>query len=194
MRRWQGAALAAVAAFLWSGAAIAQEATGEEMAQPEAVTPVAASPAKGVAKDPNVGSVTSLPLPRFVSLKSGEGNARRGPGLTHRIDWVFTRPGMPLQITAEFEHWRRVEDNEGLGGWVNYALLSGTRTALVTEDMAEFHNLPEDAAPVVLQAEWGVVAKILNCELEWCRLSTDSGRGWVRKSAIWGVEPDEIIE
>ena len=50
---------------------------------------------------PGFGCVTNLPLPRFVSLKGDEGNARRGPGLTHRIDWVFTRPGMPLMITAK---------------------------------------------------------------------------------------------
>ena len=42
------------------------------------------------------GPVTNLPLPRFVTLKAGEANVRRGPSLTHRIDWVFTAKGMPL--------------------------------------------------------------------------------------------------
>ena len=145
-------------------------------------------------RDPNVGSVTSLPLPRYVSLKTNEGNARRGPGLTHRIDWVFTRAGMPLRITAEFENWRRIEDSEGAGGWIHYTLLSGVRTALVTQDMAEFRTLPDPAAPVSFQAEWGVIGRILECEPDWCRLSTDGERGWVQKSAIWGVDPGEIIE
>ena len=54
------------------------------------------------------------------------------PGLTHRVDWVFTRAGMPLKITAEYENWRRVEDFEGAGGWVHYSLLSGVRTVMVT--------------------------------------------------------------
>ena len=48
------------------------------------------------------GPVTNLPLPRYVSMKAAEGNVRRGPSLTHRIDWVFKRRGMPLQITAEY--------------------------------------------------------------------------------------------
>ena len=56
------------------------------------------------------GPVTGLPLPRYVSLKASEANVRRGPSLTHRIDWVFKRRDMPLRITAEFGHWRRVED------------------------------------------------------------------------------------
>lgn len=143
---------------------------------------------------PDVGCVTNLPLPRFVSLKGSEGNARRGPGLTHRIDWVFTRAGMPLMITAEYENWRRVEDSEGAGGWVHYALLSGARTVLVTLDMAEFHHAPDDASTVVAQAEMGVIGRILECNTDWCRIALDGQRGWVRKTSIWGVKADEIIE
>ena len=57
--------------------------------------------------------VTNLPLPRYVSMKAAEGNVRRGPSLTHRIDWVFKRRGMPLQITAEYGNWRKVQDRDG---------------------------------------------------------------------------------
>ena len=143
---------------------------------------------------PDVGCVTNLPLPRFVSLKGSEGNARRGPGLTHRIDWIFTRAGMPLRITAEYENWRRVEDSEGAGGWVHYSLLSGVRTALVTLDMAELRGDPKTDAPVVAQAELGVVGRVLECGPAWCRLSLEGTRAWVQKSALWGVAADEIIE
>ena len=69
------------------------------------------------------GSVTNLPIPRFVSIKSDECNVRRGPSLSHKIDWVFTRKGMPVEITAEYGHWRRVRDRDGVGGWVHYSLL-----------------------------------------------------------------------
>jgi SH3-like domain-containing protein len=152
-----------------------------------------AKPAKPP-RDPNRGAVTNLPLPRYVSLKSDEGNARRGPGRTHRIDWVFNRAGMPLKITAEHEHWRRIEDMDGAGGWVHYSLLSGVRTALVTQDLAELRSKPDDRATVVLQAELGVIARLLECRGEWCRLGTAEGKGWVRKTALWGVEPDEVLE
>jgi SH3-like domain-containing protein len=143
---------------------------------------------------PDVGCVTNLPLPRFVSLKGSEGNARRGPGLTHRIDWVFTRAGMPLRITAEYENWRRVEDSEGAGGWVHYSLLSGVRTVLVTLDMAELRDAPDTSATVVAQAELGVVGRILECNLDWCRVSLEGTRGWVAKTSLWGVKADEVIE
>ena len=61
------------------------------------------------------GQVTNLPMPRFVSLKAAEGNVRRGPSLSHRIDWVFTKRNMPLEIVGEYGHWRRVQDREGAG-------------------------------------------------------------------------------
>ena len=69
-----------------------------------------------------VGSVTHLPVPRFVSMKASEGNVRRGPSLSHRIDWVYKRRDMPLRITAEHGHWRRVEDRDGMGGWVIFCV------------------------------------------------------------------------
>lgn len=158
--------------------------------------PVAAAPVvrDEPARDPNRGAVTNLPLPRFVTLKTSEGNARRGPGLTHRIDWVFTRAGMPLRVTAEFENWRRIEDQEGIGGWVHYTLLSGARSALVTAAMSEFRDDPDDAARVAFQAESGVVGRLLECSAEWCRMSVDGTRAWVRKSALWGVTPEEQFE
>lgn len=179
----------------------AQEAAPEPAAATAAITAVATPPdplPAAARKDPDCrpgfGCVTNLPLPRFVSLKGDEGNARRGPGLTHRIDWVFTRPGMPLMITAEYEHWRRVEDQDGAGGWVHYALLSGVRSVLVTTDMAEFHTDPDRASDVVAQAEYGVIGRILECNPGWCRIASGGEKGWIEKSALWGVGPEEVIE
>lgn len=196
---WAAAALTLWALATVAGAQEPQAADGLEV-MPEALAPLAAPPpatepaAKAVPRDPHVGSVTSLPLPRYVSLKTSEGNARRGPGLTHRIDWVFKRAGMPLRLTAEYEHWRRVEDADGVGGWVNYSLLSGVRTALVMQDMAEFRTLPDPNAAVSFQAEMGVVGRILECEVTWCRVAVEGERGWVLKAALWGVDPGETIQ
>ncbi|WP_435257757.1 SH3 domain-containing protein [Thioclava sp. FR2] len=162
-------------------------------AAPEAEAAAAGKPVEPEA-DPGRGSVTNLPLPRFVSLKNGEGNARRGPGLTHRIDWVFTQAGMPLKITAEYENWRRVEDADGLGGWVHYSLLSGTRSAIVKGDLVDFHTMARPDATIAFRAEAGVVARILSCQDDWCRVQIEGERGWAPIAALWGVEPGEVIE
>jgi SH3-like domain-containing protein len=176
----------------------APESAPEAAAAPApAAAPVAPAPAAKPAtppRDPSKGAVTNLPIPRFVSLKGNEGNARRGPSLTHRIDWVFTTPGMPLRVTAEHENWRRVEDAEGLGGWVHYALLSGVRSAIISADLADFRTQPDPASAVRFQAERGVIGRLLACTPDWCRMNVQGERGWVEKSALWGVILGEILE
>lgn len=142
----------------------------------------------------DTGPVTNLPLPRFVSLKASEGNVRRGPSLTHRIDWVFQRRDMPLRITAEHGHWRRVEDRDGLGGWVHYSLLSGTRTVIIEQDMLTLRTRPEPNAPVTAALEAGVVARLGECGPEWCRLNSGGYKGWAPKARLWGVAIDELRE
>mgnify|MGYP000508752696 CR=1 FL=1 len=91
------------------------------------------------AKD-SQAATSGLPIPRYVSLKSDHVNVRAGPTKDNDVAWVYTRTGLPVEITAEFENWRRVRDSEGAEGWVYHSLLSGRRTAVVTmkskEDLA----------------------------------------------------------
>lgn len=140
------------------------------------------------------GQVTNLPLPRFVSLKTNEGNVRRGPSLSHRIDWVYRRKDLPLKVVAEHGHWRRVQDRDGLGGWVHYSLLSGVRTAIVEAETAPMRMTPSDTAPENARARRGVVARLARCSQNWCQLRAGGHRGWVRKSQLWGVDRDEVFD
>lgn len=140
------------------------------------------------------GPVTNLPMPRFVSLKAAEGNVRRGPSLTHRIDWVFKRRDMPLEVTAEYGHWRRVRDRDGQGGWMHYSLLSGVRTVIVERDMLTLFAKPDASTRENAHLEMGVVARLGKCGPEWCRLTAGGQRGWAHKDTLWGVRLDEIRE
>jgi len=99
-----------------------------------------------------------------------------------------------LRVTAEYEGWRRVEDFEGFGGWIHYSLLSNTRTVLVVTDLAAFHKLPDASAPIAFQAEKGALARLLECHLDWCRVSADGLRGWAPKSVMWGVDAWEEVD
>lgn len=142
-----------------------------------------------------VGAVTSLPLPRYVSLRGSEANARRGPSTSQRVDWTFVRRGLPLLITAEYGNWRRVQDAEGAGGWVHYMLLSGVRTALVQgEAPLPMRAKAEEGAQIRAFAEPGVIAKVEHCRDGWCELKTGDVKGWVPRAALWGVTPDETID
>ena len=138
------------------------------------------------------GKVTNLPIPRYVSLKADEGNVRRGPSLSHRIDWVFKRRNMPLEVTGEHGHWRRVQDRDGQGGWVHYSLLSGARHVIVEQDLTPLRVKPSAEASINAYAEAGVVARLGNCTLDWCRVTAKGRRGWADKRVLWGVAPEEL--
>src|SRR5262249_16915478 len=73
------------------------------------------------------GSRSGLPIPRFVSLKPDRVTVRGGPTRDHDVAWVYTRAGLPVEITAESENWRRIRDWEGAEGWVYHSMLTGRR-------------------------------------------------------------------
>lgn len=140
------------------------------------------------------GPVTNLPIPRFVSIKASEANVRRGPSLTHRVDWVFKARDLPVEITAEHGHWRRVRDRDGVGGWVHHALLSGVRTGIVEGETAALRTRPEVSAPMRAVLERNVIGRIQSCDGTWCRFSAGGYRGWILQSEFWGTRVGEVIE
>jgi SH3-like domain-containing protein len=133
-------------------------------------------------------------VPRFVSLHADKVNLRTGPGDRYPIEWVFTRKEMPVQIVAEFEHWRRIRDYQGTEGWVHERMLEGKRAAVVTGAIRALRRQPAVNAAVVARAEPGVVGRLLECQGPWCRVDAGEASGWLRRDEIWGVFPDETIE
>ncbi len=136
---------------------------------------------------------SGLPLPRFVSLRAGEVNVRTGPGVRYPIAWVFVRKGLPVEVTVEFELWRKIADIDGTEGWVHRSMLSGERTAIITGGVRTLYQRPENAAMPVLQAEPGVQGRLLSCEASWCELRIEGIRGWTRRQYLWGIYPDEVV-
>lgn len=161
-------------------------------------------PPKGAIAAPSapktrVGSDSKLPVPRFVSLKSGRINVRRGPGPDNQILWVFEKKGMPVEITAESGRWRRVRDREGDVGWVWHSMLDGRRTAIVTGREGDATPIalqaePDPSANVVAYAEIGVIAQIKRCEDAWCELQASGYEGWMPRSQLWGTYDGENFE
>ena len=154
-------------------------------------------PAAAVAEG-NLGPKSRLPLPRFVSLKPDRVNVRGGPTRDHEVAFVFTRAGMPVEIIAESDNWRRIRDWEGAEGWVYHAMLSGRRTAVVTpKDKNQLVPLRAKAdadADVVARVQAGVLASVKRCTGTWCRISGTGFDGWVVQEQLWGVYPNENVD
>ncbi|MHB1218855.1 MAG: SH3 domain-containing protein [Alphaproteobacteria bacterium] len=137
---------------------------------------------------------SGLPIPRFVSLRADEVNLRTGPGVRYPVDWVVQRRGLPVEVVAEFEAWRKIRDQEGVEGWVNKAMLSGRRTILVTGDIRTIRRNRSADAPAVARVEPGVVARLVKCDESWCKVEVDSYEGWLQRSELWGLYPNEKLE
>jgi SH3-like domain-containing protein len=144
------------------------------------------------------GPVTKLPLPRFASLKTDRVNLREGPSKDHATKWVYQRAGLPVEITAEFEIWRKVRDSEGAEGWVLHSLLSGRRTALVTPtkkgDNAKVFARPSESADLTATLQSGVIVNIRNCDGVWCLIDGEGFKGYIEQVKLWGAYPNEKIQ
>jgi SH3-like domain-containing protein len=144
------------------------------------------------------GSSSGLPVPRFVSLKPDRVNVRGGPTRDHDVAFVFTRTGLPVEITAESDNWRRIRDWEGSEGWVYHSLLSGRRTALVTakptEDLVPLYERPDGQSALAARLQRGVLALVKQCTGTWCRISGTGFDGWIAQDRLWGVYPGEKVE
>ena len=126
------------------------------------------------------------------------GQPARGPSKDHATKWVYERAGLPVEITAEFEIWRKVRDSEGVEGWVLHSLLSGRRTALVTPnkkgETSKLYARASASADLAATLQSGVIVNIRNCDGAWCLVDGDGFKGYIEQEKFWGVYPDEKIQ
>ena len=165
-----------------------------------AMEPTGIAPRAQAANDVAIatGSVSGLPVPRFVSLKSDRVNVRAGPTKDQDVRWVYTRVGMPVEITAEFENWRRIRDWEGAEGWVYHSLLSGKRSAVVVPtlktDLVPLHERPDAKSAEIARLQSGVLGQLKSCNGAWCEFTGKGFDGWIRQDRLWGAYPNEKVE
>jgi len=138
---------------------------------------------------------SGLPIPRFVTLKNGEINVRTGPGTRYPIQWVYRRAGMPVEVIEEYDLWRKIRDVEGTTGWVHKTMLDGKRAIMVkAKEPQILRSEPEMKARPLLKIEPMVTARLMECQLDWCRIQVTGRKGWMEKKYLWGVYPNEIFE
>lgn len=160
-----------------------------------AATSAQDNPAQDLKRGPS-----GLPLPRFVSLKSGRVNMRVGPGLNYAVDWLYLKPGLPMEIIQEYDNWRRVRDADGAEGWINQALLSGRRTGIAApwfkgrDAPILLKAEPNAGARTVAQIEPGAIGVIHACNGAWCEMEFSGHSGWIDQGLVWGAYPGETVE
>jgi len=152
----------------------------------------------GASQAETVGPASGLPIPRFVSLKADKVNMHIGPAKTYEVKWVYQRAGLPVEVTAEFDNWRRIRDADGTEGWVYHSLLSGRRTGLVIakskDELVPLYEKADLESTVVARLEPGVLSSVKRCNAGWCRIAGKGFDGWIRQVRLWGVYPNEKVD
>jgi SH3-like domain-containing protein len=132
---------------------------------------------------------SGLAVPRYVTLKFAEVNARAGPGDDHKLLWIYHAKGLPLQIVAETAEWRRVCDPDGALSWVHKRTVDGRQAAMrLQATPLALHSQPRDSAAVVAYLGPRAVAGLDKCQKGWCRLRSGQVDAWAPASEIWGAD------
>ena len=131
---------------------------------------------------------SGLPVPRYVSLKFDSVNARAGPSDDHRLLWVFHARGLPVQVIAETEDWRRVCDPDGQVSWVHRRTTDGRRMVMRTgQGAAAILSSPKPKASVVAYLAPRALAALDRCQAGWCKIKVGGVSGWAAASDLWGT-------
>ena len=130
---------------------------------------------------------SGLPVPRYVTLKFGEVNARAGPGDDYRLLWVYKARGLPVQVVAETREWRKVCDPHGGAAWVHMRTIDGRRSVFGGTPPAEIHARPKAQSRVVAWLRPQSIASLDRCKEGWCRIKVEKVKGWVAAASVWGA-------
>ncbi len=141
-----------------------------------------------------IGQVTGYKIPRFVSLKSDDVNLRIGSSTNYPIIVKYVTKNIPVEITDEYERWRKIRDMQGNEGWIHGDLLKGDRFVIIIKNnksIIHMYSKP-DGVPIGEIGESNI-AKIKVCLEKWCKIKFESHKGWVNKKNLWGVYEKEEV-
>ncbi len=133
-------------------------------------------------------------LPYFASIGAGRARMRTGPARTYPANWLYQRADLPVRVVATYKEWRKIEDPDGVQGWMEDRLLRDARTAIVRAPQPiELHEQPNTGSRLLWRAAPGVVGRVSQCGGGWCRLDVKGQVGFVETGNLWGVGPTEAL-
>lgn len=133
---------------------------------------------------------SGLAVPRYVTLKFDDVNARAGPGDDHRLLWVYRARGLPVQVVAENLEWRRICDPEGGLAWVHKRTTDGRRAVIrLKPGPAALYSRPKADAKVAAYLTPRALASYVKCnDKGWCKVQINGVAGWVAPGQVWGTD------
>ena len=122
---------------------------------------------------------------KFLSLKKKKVNVRYGPSFDSKIKYIYKKINLPVKQIDKKENFRRIVDLKNNSGWIHVSQLKKSNSIIPLEDKILFKK-PSDFSMPIARLEKGRLLVIKKCENDWCKITTDDYRGWVKIKNIWG--------
>ncbi len=123
----------------------------------------------------------------FLTLRNDKVNLRQGPSFEYPIKLFYKKKYLPVLILDKSENFRKIKDHENNTGWIHISQLSKKKAAITTDDDQLIFKKPSIySKPLVILKE-GRLCKIHKCKDEWCKVSVEKYKGWVKKNILWGL-------
>lgn len=96
--------------------------------------------------------------------------------------------GYPLEVVVTVDGWVKVRDARGAFSWIEAAKLTDRRAVMVKVPLADVRAQPDDAAPLVFQAQESVLLDVVGVSGGWVQVRhRDGASGFVRAQQVWGA-------
>ena len=121
----------------------------------------------------------------FLSLKKNKTNVRYGPGLDYPIKYIYRKVNLPVKQIDKKENWRRVMFLDNNSGWIHWSQLKPSNSIIAIKEKILFKN-PSNFSKPLAKLEKGRLLVIKKCEDNWCSITTNDYKGWVKIKNVWG--------
>ena len=123
---------------------------------------------------------------KFLSLKKNKVNVRYGPGFDFPVKYIYKKINLPIKQIDQKENFRRIIDYKKNSGWIHISQLKKVNSVITIEDKMLFKK-PTIFSKPIANIKKGRLLIIKKCEKNWCKIKSESFKGWVNKKNLWGT-------
>ena len=123
----------------------------------------------------------------FLTLRNDKVNLRQGPSFEYPVKLFYKKKFLPVAVQDKFDNFRKIRDHENNTGWVHISQLSKKKAALTLDDDQLIFSKPSIYSKPSAILKKGRLCKIHKCKDEWCKISVEKYKGWVKKDILWGL-------
>ena len=123
----------------------------------------------------------------FLTLRNDKVNLRQGPSFEYPVKLFYKKKFLPVVVQDKFDNFRKIRDHENNTGWVHISQLSKKKAALTLDDEQLIFSKPTIYSKPLAILKKGRLCRIHKCKDEWCKISVEKYKGWIKKDILWGL-------